>query len=209
MILFYSEFCPHCRMLLDTVKRHDSQGTVKLACIENLRAKGQPIPSAIHSVPALLLLPNKQFLFGKTVFDYLLLPGSGKLLTVVGGAKSTQDNGGANSGSTATDAANMNGDGGEPSAYSMGSTSLLSDNFAMIEENVHPMHGLQDRAYTWTSINDPVEKAVSVYADAPMLEETRTRKSLPDLDSLRAKREMELKETDINTTQVIPPAFTR
>lgn len=186
-------------MLLDTIKRHDSQGMVKLACVEGLRAKNQKIPPQIHSVPALVLLPNKQTLFGKHVFDYLLLPGSGKLLV------SMTSNPNAKPEAPKVDANATS----EPFAYSMGSASSLSDNFAMIEEDVHPMNGLQDRAYTWTSLHDSFEKAATVYADAPMQEETRTRKSLPDLDSLRAQREMELKESDINTTQLIPPAFTR
>ena len=197
-------------MLLDTIKRHDSQGMVKLACIESLRAKKQPIPQQIHSVPALLLLPSKQFLFGKNVFDYLLLPGSGKLLVSVG----TGSNGGMGEGSTNTKGAsdgagNAGAQPGEPSAYSMASASALSDNFAMIEQDIHPMNGLQDRAYTWTSLQDSFDKTATVYPDAPMQEETRTKKNLPDLESFRAKREMELKETDINTTQLIPPAFTR
>lgn len=204
MILFYSEFCPHCRMLLDTVKRHDSQGKVKLACVEHLRAKKQPIPQQIHSVPALLLLPSKQFLFGKTVFDYLLLPGSGKLLVSMDAPRA-----GANESSSIAQDNSQHVSVGEPFAYSMSSSSAMSDTFAMIEENVHPMSGLQDRAYTWTSLNDSFDKPTTVHPDSPMQEETRSKKMLPDLDSLRAQREMELKETDINTTQLIPPAFTR
>lgn len=190
-------------MLLDTVKRHDSQGVVKLACIESLRAKKQPIPQQIHSVPALLLLPNKQFLFGKNVFDYLLLPGSGKLLTSMGPSKANTSQTPAN-GNENPAVAND-----EPSAYSMTSSNSLSDNFAMIEEEVHPMQGLQDRAYVWASLHDSNDKPTTVYPDTPLQEETRSRKTLPDLDSLRAQREMELKETDINNTQLIPPSFTR
>lgn len=189
-------------MLLDTVKRHDSQGVVKLACIESLRAKKQPIPQQIHSVPALLLLPNKQFLFGKNVFDYLLLPGSGKLLTSMGPSKSDSLQAPAN-------VENRVAANDEPSAYSMTSSNSLSDNFAMIEEEVHPMQGLQDRAYVWASLQDSTDKPATVYPDTPLQEETRSRKTLPDLDSLRAQREMELKETDINNTQLIPPSFTR
>jgi hypothetical protein len=192
-------------MLLDTIKRHDSQGMVKLACVESLRAKKQSIPPQIHSVPALVLLPNKQTLFGKHVFDYLLLPGSGKLLV----SMTSNSSGNAKHDANATADGPNAGPIGEPFAYSMASSSSMSDNFAMIEQDVHPMHGLQDRAYTWTSLQDSFEKSASVHPDAPMQEETRTRKSLPDLDSLRAQREMELKESDINTTQLIPPAFTR
>lgn len=201
MILFYSEYCPHCRMLLDTVKRHDANGYVKLACIENLRAKGQNIPPQIHSVPALLLVPSKQILYGKTVFDYLLLPGSGKLLVSVGsGTTQKSENVSA---SPNMNPAQIN----EPSAYSITSSNSLSDAFAMVEKDDHPMDGLNDRAYLWASVQ--TNENASVFPDTPYQEETRSKKQLPDLDTLRAQRDMELKQSDLNTTQLLPPSFTR
>ena len=203
MILFYSEYCPHCRMLLDTIKRHDSHGIVKLACIEVLKSKGQTIPKQIHSVPALLLMPSKEMLYGKTVFDYLLLPGSGKLLVSVSNAKNTPV-----SQSHPQKLESGNEDTG-PLAYTMSSSSGLSDAFAMIEDDVHPMSGLADRSYTWTSLNDSQPDNTTVFSNAPMQEETRSKKQLPDLDALRAQRDMELNQSDINTSQLIPPSFTR
>ena len=74
--LFYSEFCDHCKILLDTIKKHDKVDTLKLVSIDNLRARG------------IKLNDNKtcscyteKFIYGKEVFDYLLLPGHGILLT--------------------------------------------------------------------------------------------------------------------------------
>lgn len=196
--MFYSEYCPHCRMLLDTVKRHDANGMVKLACIESLRAKGQSLPPQIHSVPALFLMPSRQIIYGKNVFDYLLLPGSGKLLVSVGTSSKTT---GTNNTTSPAPLSN------EPSAYSI-SSSGLSDAFAMLEDSQHPMDGLNDRSYLWASVQNNTNTA-SVFPDSPYQEETRSKKSLPDLDALRAQRDMELKQSDLNTTQLIPPSFTR
>lgn len=73
MILFYSEFCQHCNVLLDTIKRFDKNNTIKLVSIDTLRSLKKTIDPKIHSVPALYLLDNKKYLFGKEVFDFLIL----------------------------------------------------------------------------------------------------------------------------------------
>lgn len=202
MILFYSEHCPHCRMLLDTIQRHDTRGLIKLVSVEGLRAAGKNIPRQIHSVPALTLEQGKVILFGKQVFDYLLLPGSGKLLMNVG--------------PTTTDSPNTVNTSpqeyieSEPMAYSMSSGMSLSDAFAPIDSSdiaTADSKGLDDRSYSWTMINEPMN--VSVNPEKPVAEETRTKKGLPDIDTIRAQRELDLKQNDISTTSLPPPSFTR
>jgi len=79
MILFYSTFCNHCTMLIDNIKRYDVDKKIKLVSIDELLAKNINIEDKIHSVPAFMILPSKELLFGKEVFDYLLLPGRGLL----------------------------------------------------------------------------------------------------------------------------------
>jgi hypothetical protein len=197
MILFYSNFCPHCRMLLDTIERHDTQRMIKVVSIEALRSKGQTVPPQITSVPALILLPSKNILMGKNVFDYLLLPGKGKLLTSVG---TTPSNDGT---------APVQSQPSEPMAYSIGGmTSRLSDAFSSIEDSEQPMQGHHDRAYAWTTLEQtPLD--VSVSSSTPFQEETRTKKHLPDLDAIKSQRDMELTQNDINTTQLLPPTPTR
>jgi len=88
MILFFSDHCPYSRTLLDEIKRRDTNGDVKLVSIETLKASKRPIPSVIHSVPALMILPNKEVLFGRAVFDYLFLPRSGRLDTTTSASTS-------------------------------------------------------------------------------------------------------------------------
>ena len=79
LLLFYSVNCGHCRMLLDSVSRHDKNKIVKLVSIETLISENR-LPPQIHSVPAMMIVLEKKFLYGKQVFDYLLLPGTGKLI---------------------------------------------------------------------------------------------------------------------------------
>jgi hypothetical protein len=64
---------------LETIQKHDKNKTVKTVSIDTLRSMQKPIDPKIHSVPALLLLNTKEYIFGKAVFDYLLLPNRGIL----------------------------------------------------------------------------------------------------------------------------------
>ena len=65
MILFYSVYCNHCKMLLDHIKRYDKEKIIKLVSIDDLRAKNIGIESKIHSVPAFMMKEEKS----KSVLD--------------------------------------------------------------------------------------------------------------------------------------------
>jgi len=56
---------------------------IKLVSVDLLRTLQKPIDPKIHSVPALLIVNNsgKEYLFGKAVFDHLLLPNRGVLFS--------------------------------------------------------------------------------------------------------------------------------
>lgn len=193
MILFYSEHCNHCRMLLDTIKRHDTKSLIKLVCIESLALAGRKVPPQIHSVPA-MMLDNKSLMFGKQVFDYLLLPGRGILLT-----------------QAPTPAAAPSGepqsqvDDGGPQAYSLGS--MHSDQFSMIEGE--PTNGLFDKSYVWTSIHES-PASMNQADNMPLQEETRSKKELPDINAIREQRQLELQqENHLNISALPPPTSTR
>jgi hypothetical protein len=79
MILFYSSNCSRSKMLLDNIIRYDNNKIIKLVPIDELKKQNVSIESKISSVPALMLLPSKEILFGKELFDHLLLPGRGIL----------------------------------------------------------------------------------------------------------------------------------
>lgn len=180
MILFYSEHCPHSKLLLDTIKTHDSTGAVKLISVETLRALQKPLPAGLHSVPGLLLLPERGFLFGKQLFDYLLLPGRGRLVARTSGNPAPAH------ASTASGGVSNSRD---PEGFWFASG--LSDSFSPVEDEVAAAidadgMGLKDRAYGWSSISEVPEPIKTETIDP---KETRTKKSLPSLDELRKQRE--------------------
>ena len=80
MFLFYSDSCSHCTMLLETLKTLDKQHSIKLISIDYLKSNNITFDNRITHVPAMLLQEYNKIIFGKEVFDYLLLPGKGVLL---------------------------------------------------------------------------------------------------------------------------------
>jgi len=191
-------------MLVETIHRHDSQKKIKLVCVETVIKSGKSL-SKIHSVPALVLLPENRYMFGKQVFDYLLLPGTGKLLI-----QAPQSN-------TQKDEISTDTQISEPAAFSMNSYGL-SDNFSSIDNDDNYIeNGATDRLYNWTSINLPKDKSnsdgngvsdsSSLSSDFQMNQESRSKKELPDLSEFQARRAIELNQTDLNISS-LPPAVT-
>ena len=205
MILFYSDNCPHCKMLIETIKRYNAKNMIKCVSIDVLRANGKILPQ-IHSVPALLTLPEKELIFGKTVFDYLLLPKTGKLMQQSNSNNNNyQDNQNTSSQNSLKSSQN---DSDEPLSFSMNSNSF-SDSFAMIEDdNDISQNGLNDRSYSWSSLNpNDMDSLRPEINDISV--ETRTKKEPLDLNDLYARRALELEQTDLNIKQLPLPNITR
>lgn len=80
MYLFYSNYCKHCSMLLETLKTIDKNKKIKLISVDYLKSNNIVIDPRITHIPAMLLYDIDKIIFGKDVFDYLLLPGKGILL---------------------------------------------------------------------------------------------------------------------------------
>ena len=80
MFLFYSDSCSHCTMLIETLKTLDKHKIIKLISIDYLKSNQIIFDHRITHVPAMLLPDINKILFGKDVFDHLLLPGKGILL---------------------------------------------------------------------------------------------------------------------------------
>ena len=156
MIVFYSVFFNHCKMLFEHIKRYDKEKIIKLVSIDDLRNKNINIESKIHSVPAFMILPSKELLFGKSVFDHLLLPGRGILCST----QSTRlDKPGSGENDIIPLANTGNGNGstdvsgdkeGEPLAFTLNSASF-SDNFSIIEDETKE---LNDKNYNWDFITN-------------------------------------------------------
>ena len=80
MILFYSSQCNHCNMLLQTLKIHDKDKKIKLLSIDYLKSNNYKIDHRIKHVPALLIINENRYIFGKNILDLLFIPNKGILL---------------------------------------------------------------------------------------------------------------------------------
>jgi len=179
MILFYSDTCQHCSVLLDTIKRHDTNKTIKLVCIDTII---NIIKNTIKNVPALMFLPSKEIIYGKAVFDYLLLPNRGYLFTSKSGRnnKSTE-----NSSLSSPIPLNDNKSSNEPQAFTLGS--ILSDNFSSIDDDNSINN---DKIYRWDLIdNDNKNINLEREFKEKSSNETSSNKKLPSLEELTKERE--------------------
>jgi hypothetical protein len=196
MILFYSVYCNHCKMLLDHIKRYDKEKIIKLVSIDDLRAKNIGIESKIHSVPAFMILPSKELLFGKTVFDHLLLPGRGILCSTQNTRLDKSGTGDNDKIPLAnTDVGKDSVDDGEPLAFTLNSASF-SDSFSNIEDDTKE---LTDKNYRWdfitndSNISDGIKNVSSVSTcdgsggsgEGKMTKSEKTNQSLEELKKLR------------------------
>jgi len=178
-------------MLLETIRVHDRNSIIKLVSIDVLRSQGKNL-SQIHSVPALILNENtssKEILFGKEVFDFLLLPKEGFL---VKSQNSLATSSPSNSDSI-KDCNNSSEAEAEPLAFTIGST--YSDGFCEIEDNNIPDNGYSDRMYSWTLITENKDE---LKENKAYNEDTRTKKEIPDIAILRQQRDLEIKQQNQN-----------
>jgi len=204
MILFYSVYCNHCKMLLEHIKRYDKEKIIKLVSVDDLRANNKAIESKIHSVPAFMILPSKELLFGKAVFDHLLLPGRGILCST---QNTRLDKTASTTGSGDTDVASVGGNGSgnndkddEPLAFTLNSASF-SDSFSIIEDDTKE---LTDKNYRWdfitndSNITDGIKNisaidssggtgsgGASVFGESKISKGEKTNQSLEELKKLR------------------------
>lgn len=188
MILFYSNSCQHCSVLIDTIKKHDTKKTIKLVCIDTIV---NIIKHKITNVPALMFMPSKELIYGKAVFDYLLLPNRGYLFTSNSTREKTQTNNNSQS------PLNTNADSNEPMAFSLGS--VLTDNYSNIDDdNINSTNINNDKIYSWDFIDSTASTSTSTSMPPPIntieneykTQSTKSEnKKLPSLEELRQERE--------------------
>lgn len=169
MILFYSEYCEHSKMLLDSIKRHDNNKVIKLVSIEAIRAKNLALDPKIHSVPAMLFPKTNEVIFGKAVFDHLFLPGRGVLLMASTNSKERDVKTMAQESST-----NM-----EPIAYT---NSIIGQDFESLDSNDNK----DDISFKWRNINDN-----DVHFDIDKLKEDADNKKLPSMEDIMKMRNVD------------------
>jgi hypothetical protein len=176
MILFYSEICQHCSVLLDTIKRHDSKKTIKLVCVDT---KINIIKDTIKNVPALMFLPTKEIIYGKAVFDYLLLPNRGYLFT----SKSGRNNKEEVSSLSSPVPINEKKIDDEHEAFSLGS--IYADNFSSIDEN----NVINNKVYKWDYIDNDNRNINIEREFKEKSSENNSNKKLPSIEELTRERE--------------------
>ena len=185
MILFYSISCQHCSILLETIKKHDTKKTIKLVCIDT---KISILKDKIKSVPALMFLPTKEIIYGKAVFDYLLLPSRGYLFTN-NNTREKQNTNTNNSSMNSPVPLNTESKSDEPSSFSLGS--VLADNYSNIDDdNINSMNINKDKLYKWdfvdmdnTTTNETMENKYKEFASRG------DGKKLPSLEELTKERD--------------------
>jgi len=187
MILFYSSFCNHCNMLLDNIKRYDKEKKIKLVSIDELLTKNINIENKIHSVPAFMILPSKEILFGKDVFDHLLLPGRGLLYQdqntrlenkITLNSEKTENN----------DIIPISTkEEGEPMAFTLKSFNF-SDNFSSLEDCEEE---LKDKNYNWDFISNDknISDGIKLIDTSTNNDEKSTKEKLPSLEELQKIRD--------------------
>ncbi len=178
MILFYSETCQHCSVLLDTIKRHDSKKTIKMVCIDT---KINILKDIIKNVPALMFLPTKEIIYGKAVFDYLLLPNRGYLFTSKSGRNNKEDT--SPSSLSSPIPLNEKKIDDDPEAFSLGS--IYADNFSSIDEN----NVINNKVYNWDYIDNDNRNINIEREFKEKSSETNSNKKLPSIEELTKERE--------------------
>lgn len=187
MILFYSEFCQHCTVLLDTIKRHDKNNMIKTVSIDLLRSLNKPIDPDIHSVPALMLLNSneKEYLFGKNVFDYLLLPNRGVLFSnqVSSREKGSKDMQIQDSSISQTKTQDVPD---EPQAFTLGAIS--AEQFSSIDD---VNNAIEDKNYNWGVISDDNSSMINApdfQNDVNKPLDGGSKKNLPTMEEIMKQR---------------------
>jgi hypothetical protein len=181
MILFYSDTCQHCAVLLDTIKRHDTKKTIKLVVIDAIVNK---ISHKIKAVPALMFMPSKEIIYGKAVFDYLLLPNRGYLFANSNTREKQEVSSSINSPIPLNKQENID----EPMSFTLGAIS--SDNFSNItDDNINSMNINDDKLYKWGIVSDDTNNTNNTNNNTSQLESEKTSKKLPSIDELQKQRE--------------------
>jgi hypothetical protein len=155
-------------MLIETLKTLDKQKQVKLVSVDYLKSNQIIFDARITHVPAMLLPDFNKIIFGKEVFDHLLLPGKGVLL---------KPSNNTNTQSTV--------DLSEPS----GIDSYISQSYENIDENDNYLTG---PVTIWENLDTPINV---IQPDVKPIGNTDTEKShkqLPSLAEIQKMRESAL-----------------
>jgi hypothetical protein len=155
-------------MLLETLKSLDKNKQIKLVSMDYIKKNNLRFDQRITHVPALLIKETDRIIFGKELFDYLLLPGKGVLLI----GKPTITNNNENS--------------DEPS----GLDSYISQSYENIDEKDNYLTG---PVTVWENLENENKKEI-INNEKPIgnNDTEKTHKELPSLSEIQKMRELDL-----------------
>lgn len=181
MMLFYSNYCTSSKLLIDNIKRYDAMKYFKLINVEQYMGNGYTMPPQIHSVPAIMFIPDKNVLFGKQVFDYLLLPKKGFLLNL-----SSNNTTGESSTSVNVEKSTS---GNEPMSFSLNS-GTTTETFSFINETTE----VEQKPYNWCGLNEKITIHTPEDTHGGTQTDDNGKKKMPDIAALRSQREMDIQQ---------------
>ena len=143
-----------------------------------------------------MFLPTKEVIYGKAVFDYLLLPNRGYLFTTNNTREKPQTSTNDKSSLNSPVPLNKENNPDEPSAFSLGS--ILTDNFSNItDDNINSLSINNDKLYRWDFIDNDNSSQAPLPPQPEMTDKkasnTENRK-LPSLEELTKEREKLFKD---------------
>jgi len=194
MILFYSNYCTSSQMLLNQLDQYGVKKHFKVVNVEKILSKGLKLPESVTVVPSLMLMPQKNVLSGKQLFDYLLLPNKGLVFLLDKQALSQKSD---------TDKGTASNELDGPSAFGF-KNNCSSDLFSFIEEDSHESD--PHKQYNWSNLQDDGVILTNEMMSASTAEASSGGKSTPDLSKLQSDRAMDL-QNYLNTS-TLPPAST-
>jgi len=196
MILFYSDFCGHCRTIMEELTRRGASNEIKLASVDKMRALGMGMPKALTGVPA-LMVSNNEWLIGRQVFNFLFLPGRGLLNQGAAPSQNKQEEQKTQNEIMVVSDALQDG---QPSPFTLGGE--MSQDFGMLSETALDGFNTFHNA-GWTNINEEQSVPTSTSTTIPQQElgstnlsseDTRVKKESLNLDSFRATRDKDLSQ---------------
>tara|TARA_B000000475_G_scaffold242129_1_gene213302 strand:- start:6430 stop:6903 length:474 start_codon:yes stop_codon:yes gene_type:complete len=156
-------------MLIETLKTLDKQKQVKLISVDYLKSNQIIFDARITHVPAMLLPDFNKIIFGKEVFDHLLLPGKGVLLKP----------------SNTTTQSTSVLDSSEPS----GLNSYISQSYENIDENDNYLTG---PVTIWENLDTPTNVIQPDIKPVGNTDTEKSHKQLPSLAEIQKMRESAL-----------------
>lgn len=135
--LFYSERCPNCKQIIETLKGLNKAGLYKFILIESLPR--DQIPSFVTKVPTLYVPETKDVIVGKDIFGYIAKPTNSRkeLPTAPPIAQ-----GGASSASP-----------GDYSPWGFEGSGRIGDTYSMWD---NPQQSATDGGSMWTFLDAPI-----------------------------------------------------